>query len=217
MKGFAGYAHTMTAVEQRLGHKVKSLEQELSGAKDAVLRPMGVTVPQYTALLVISDEPGISGAELARRCLVTPQTMTTVLGNLTLKGFIERRSVPGQGRAMETTITASGKRMLAKADKEVLAVEATLAKALPAKDQATFSKLLDQARTPFTKEEAAPKPVKRAARTTAAKKAPAKKAAAKKAVAAKKTAKKAAPAKKAAVKKAAKKAPAKKTAKKTAR
>ena len=38
--------------------------EELSGAKDAVLRPMGVTVPQYTALLVINDEPGISGAEL---------------------------------------------------------------------------------------------------------------------------------------------------------
>jgi DNA-binding MarR family transcriptional regulator len=217
MKGFAGYAHTMTAVEQRLGHKVKSLEQELSGAKDAVLRPMGVTVPQYTALLVINDEPGISGAELARRCLVTPQTMTTVLGNLTLKGYIERRSVPGQGRAMETTITTSGKRMLAKADKEVLAVEDQLAKSMAAKDQATFAKLLDQARTPFTKEEAAPKPVKRTARTTAAKKAPAKKAATKKAVAAKKTAKKAAPAKKTVSKKTAKKSPAKKTAKKTAR
>ena len=158
MKGFAGYAHTMTAVEQRLGHKVKSLEQELSGAKDAVLRPMGVTVPQYTALLVINDEPGISGAELARRCLVTPQTMTTVLGNLTLKGYIERRSVPGQGRAMETTITAAGKRILAKADKEVLAVEKTLAGTMAAKDQATFAKLLDQARAPFTKEEVAPKP-----------------------------------------------------------
>src|SRR6185312_9395475 len=192
MKGFAGYAHTMTAVEQRLGHKVKSLEQELSGAKDAVLRPMGVTVPQYTALLVINDEPGISGAELARRCLVTPQTMTTVLGNLTLKGYIERRSVPGQGRAMETTITAAGKRMLAKADKEVMEVENELAGTMAAKDQATFAKLLDQARAPFTKgEEAEPKPVKRAARTTAAKKAPAKKAPAKKAAAAK-----AAPAKK---------------------
>lgn len=211
MKGFAGYAHIMTAVEQRLGHMVKSLEQELSGAKDGVLRPMGVTVPQYTALLVISDEPGISGAELARRCLVTPQTMTTVLGNLTLKGYIERRSVPGQGRAMETTITASGKRMLARADKAVLEVEAQLAGALAARDQATFAKLLEQARTPFTKEESAPKPVKRAARTTA-KKAPAKKAAVKKTTAAKK----AAPAKKAATvkKAAAKKAPAKKTARK---
>jgi DNA-binding MarR family transcriptional regulator len=213
MKGFAGYAHTMTAVEQRLGHKVKSLEQELSGAKDAKLRPMGVTVPQYTALLVINDEPGISGAELARRCLVTPQTMTTVLGNLTLKGYIERRSVPGQGRAMETTITAAGKRMLAKADKEVMEVENELAGTMAVKDQATFAKLLDQARAPFTKgEEAEPKPVKRAARTTAAKKAPAKKAPAKKTAAAK-----AAPAKKTVAKKAAKKAPAKKTAKKTAR
>jgi DNA-binding MarR family transcriptional regulator len=213
MKGFAGYAHTMTAVEQRLGHKVKSLEQELSGAKDAKLRPMGVTVPQYTALLVINEEPGISGAELARRCLVTPQTMTTVLGNLTLKGYIERRSVPGQGRAMETTITAAGKRMLAKADKEVMEVENELAGTMAVKDQATFAKLLDQARAPFTKgEEVEPKPVKRAARTTAAKKAPAKKAPAKKAAAAK-----AAPAKKTVAKKAAKKAPAKKTAKKTAR
>jgi DNA-binding MarR family transcriptional regulator len=209
MKGFAGYAHTMTAVEQRLGHMVKSLEQEVSGAKDGVLRPMGVTVPQYTALLVISDEPGISGAELARRCLVTPQTMTTVLGNLTLKGYIERRSVPGQGRAMETTITASGKRMLAKADAAVMKVEAQLKGALAAKDQATFAKLLEQARTPFAKEEVAPKPVKRAARTTA-KKAPAKKAAVKKTVSAK-----AAPAKKAAAKKTtAKKTAAKKTAKK---
>jgi DNA-binding MarR family transcriptional regulator len=199
MKGFAGYAHTMTAVEQRLGHMVKSLEQEVSGAKDGVLRPMGVTVPQYTALLVISDEPGISGAELARRCLV----------NLTLKGYIERRSVPGQGRAMETTITASGKRMLAKADAAVMKVEAQLKGALAAKDQATFAKLLEQARTPFAKEEVAPKPVKRAARTTA-KKAPAKKAAVKKTVAAK-----AAPAKKAAAKKTAvKKTAAKKTAKK---
>jgi len=200
----------MTAVEQRLGHKVKSLEQELSGAKDAVLRPMGVTVPQYTALLVINDEPGISGAELARRCLVTPQTMTTVLGNLTLKGYIERRSVPGQGRAMETTITAAGKRILAKADKEVLAVEKTLAGTMAAKDQATFAKLLDQARAPFAKEEVAPKPVKRAVRTTAKK-------AAKKAPAKKTAAAKAAPAKKAAAKKTVKKAAAKKTVKKTAK
>src|SRR5258708_5224900 len=108
----------MTAVDERLGHMVKSLEQELSGATDAALRPMGLTVPQYSALLVIAETPGISGAELARQCLVTPQTMTTVLGNLTVKGLIERRTVPGQARAMETTITRSGKTLLAPADKK---------------------------------------------------------------------------------------------------
>jgi hypothetical protein len=34
--------------------------------------------------------------------------MTTVLDNLTVKGLIARRTVPGQGRAMETIITRSG-------------------------------------------------------------------------------------------------------------
>lgn len=174
----------MTVVEERLGHLVKSLEQELSSAKDAVLRPLGLTVPQYQALLVVADEPGISGAELARRCLVTPQTMTTVLGNLTAKGLIERRSVPGQGRAMETSITTAGKRLLTRADKRVLEVEEQLTSALPARDQAALRKMLERLREVFAKvEEAAPaeeapaprKAAKRAKKATT--KPPAKKAA----------------------------------------
>jgi DNA-binding MarR family transcriptional regulator len=188
----------MTAVDDRLGHLVKSLEQELSGAKDAVLRPMGLTVPQYSALLVIADTPGISGAELARRCLVTPQTMTTVLGNLTVKGLIERRTVPGQGRAMETTVTPAGKRLLGRADKKVVEVEELLNAQLTKADQQTLHKLLEKCRVPFSavapaaaKAEVPVTPAARPARKTA-KKAPATKktstATAKKAPAAKKTA-----------------------------
>ena len=188
----------MTAVDDRLGHLVKSLEQELSGAKDAVLRPMGLTVPQYSALLVIADTPGISGAELARRCLVTPQTMTTVLGNLTVKGLIERRTVPGQGRAMETTVTPAGKRLLGRADKKVVEVEELLNAQLTKADQQTLHKLLEKCRVPFSaaapaaaKAEVPVAPAARPARKTA-KKAPATKktstATAKKAPAAKKTA-----------------------------
>ena len=139
----------MTAVDERLGHLVKSLEQELSGAKDAALRPMGLTVPQYSALLVIADTPGISGAELARRCLVTPQTMTTVLGNLTVKGLIERRTVPGQGRAMETTITPAGKRLLGRADKKIVEVEELLNAQLTKTEQASLRKLLEKGRGAF--------------------------------------------------------------------
>jgi DNA-binding MarR family transcriptional regulator len=177
----------MTAVDDRLGHMVKSLEQELSGAKDAALRPMGLTVPQYSALLVIADTPGISGAELARRCLVTPQTMTTVLGNLTVKGLIERRTVPGQGRAMETTITAAGKRLLNRADKKILEVEELLNGQLSKADQQSLRKLLEKCRSAFatvTTEVEAEEP------SSAAPVRPARKAVAKKAPAAKRPAKK---------------------------
>jgi len=178
----------MTAVDDRLGHLVKSLEQELSGAKDAALRPMGLTVPQYSALLVIADTPGISGAELARRCLVTPQTMTTVLGNLTVKGLIERRTVPGQGRAMETTITAAGKRLLTRADKKIVEVEELLNAQLTKADQQTLRKLLEKCRLAFAstepvvmdmvEESAAPvaRPARKAAKKAPVAKRPAKKA-----------------------------------------
>jgi DNA-binding MarR family transcriptional regulator len=177
----------MTAVDDRLGHMVKSLEQELSGAKDAALRPMGLTVPQYQALLVIADTPGISGAELARRCLVTPQTMTTVLGNLTVKGLIERRTVPGQGRAMETTITAAGKRLLGRADKKILEVEELLNGQLSKADQQSLRKLLEKCRSAFANvvttpvEAEQPAAPARPARKSVAKKAPAAKRPAKKA------------------------------------
>ncbi|MGH6655093.1 MAG: MarR family winged helix-turn-helix transcriptional regulator [Actinocrinis sp.] len=181
----------MTAVDDRLGHMVKSLEQELSGAKDAALRPMGLTVPQYSALLVIADTPGISGAELARRCLVTPQTMTTVLGNLTVKGLIERRTVPGQGRAMETTITAAGKRLLGRADKKILEVEELLSGQLSKADQQSLRKLLEKCRsafanaTPMVEAEAvkapaeAARPARKVAKKAPAAKRPAKKTASK--------------------------------------
>jgi DNA-binding MarR family transcriptional regulator len=180
----------MTAVDDRLGHMVKSLEQELSGAKDAALRPMGLTVPQYSALLVIADTPGISGAELARRCLVTPQTMTTVLGNLTVKGLIERRTVPGQGRAMETTVTATGKRLLGRADKKIVEVEELLNSQLTKADQQTLGKLLAKCRVAFANAPlpvdevtsaapAASRPARKTVKKAAAAKRPAKKAAAK--------------------------------------
>jgi DNA-binding MarR family transcriptional regulator len=177
----------MTAVDDRLGHMVKSLEQELSGAKDAALRPMGLTVPQYQALLVIADTPGISGAELARRCLVTPQTMTTVLGNLTVKGLIERRTVPGQGRAMETTITAAGKRLLGRADKKILEVEELLNGQLSKADQQSLRKLLEKCRSAFAN---VVTPAVEAQETAAAPARPARKTVAKKAPAAKRPAKK---------------------------
>jgi DNA-binding MarR family transcriptional regulator len=110
---------------------------------------MGLTVSQYSALLVIAETPGISGAELARQCLVTPQTMTTVLGNLTVKGLIERRAVPGKGRAMETTITRSGRTLLARADKKVEEIDGLLAGQLTKTDQASLRKLLEKYRAAF--------------------------------------------------------------------
>jgi len=41
-------------------------------SKSQALAPFGLTVPQYAALLVIAEHPGLSAADLARRYLVAP-------------------------------------------------------------------------------------------------------------------------------------------------
>jgi DNA-binding MarR family transcriptional regulator len=114
----------------RTGHAIKRAEQALIAAKDAALRPFGLTVPQYAALLLLHAQPGLSGAELARRALVTPQTMSTVLGNLERKGLVERAAHPVHSRIVETRLTAGGGRLLRDADRAALAVEAVLDAAL---------------------------------------------------------------------------------------
>ncbi|WP_239068082.1 MarR family transcriptional regulator [Actinomadura bangladeshensis] len=50
---------------------------------------------QYTVLLALSREGGMSGAQLARACGVTQETMATVLTGLQNKDLIERR--PSRG------------------------------------------------------------------------------------------------------------------------
>jgi DNA-binding MarR family transcriptional regulator len=173
-----GFAPDSPAASVRLIDAVKLLESEISGAKDAILRPMGLTVPQYSALLVIAENPGISGAELARRCLVAPQTMTTVLGNLTVKGLIERRTVRGQGRALKTTLTRSGKTLLARVDKKVEKVEGALSGQLSKTDEANLRKLLTKSLAIFADSTVSYAQEKVAAAFHPARKAPAKKVAA---------------------------------------
>ncbi|KAA2253830.1 MarR family transcriptional regulator [Solihabitans fulvus] len=116
-------------IAQRLGHHVKRVEQELICQKTAVLKPHGLNPAQYTALLALSQEPGLSGAGLARRCLVTPQAVSSLLVALEARGLVERRPHPLHEHVLETRLTKTGEALLAKADADASAVEERLGSA----------------------------------------------------------------------------------------
>jgi DNA-binding MarR family transcriptional regulator len=134
----------ISGVEQRLGMWIKRAEQALISAKTKALRPLGLTVPQYAALLMLHERPGVSGAELARLCLVTPQTMNTVVTNLEKKKLLERRNHPIHSHVLETTLTPRGREVLGRADRIALAVEKRLAEAFQADERDLFKKLLSR-------------------------------------------------------------------------
>jgi len=105
---------------------IRKAQHSLRVETDHALRNAGMTAPQYFALAALAAQPGLSGAALARRCFVTPQTMTGVIANLAANGLITRQADPEHGRVIQTHLTAQGSALLAKARVLVERVEANM-------------------------------------------------------------------------------------------
>ncbi|MFE7057373.1 MarR family winged helix-turn-helix transcriptional regulator [Streptomyces californicus] len=139
-------ANVTEAVGGRLGNRIKRAEQALIARKTQALRPFGLTVPQYSVLLLLSLFPdGMSAAQLARESMVTPQTMSTVLANLEKHGLTEREPSPLHQKVVVNRLTRSGRAALKKADKEAVRVEDGLRAAFTPEEFERFEDYLERA------------------------------------------------------------------------
>jgi DNA-binding MarR family transcriptional regulator len=89
----------------------------------ARLAPLGLSVPNVTTLSVLRGRSGLSNAQLARRALITPQSMLEVLASLERRGLVVRRADAANARIMRAELTASGRRSLARADAVIAKLE----------------------------------------------------------------------------------------------
>jgi DNA-binding MarR family transcriptional regulator len=112
-----------TAQSGHLLYLVKQVEQAIRAHLDDLLRPLGLTTAQYTALSVLERRDGLTSAELARRSFVRPQTMHEMITALDERGFIERRRDPGNGRVLLISLTPQGRAMLEAYDQQVQLLE----------------------------------------------------------------------------------------------
>jgi DNA-binding MarR family transcriptional regulator len=119
-------------VEPRLSYVIGRVERVLRRRLTAAVEPAGLTLPAYTALSVLRGEDGLSNAQLARRSLVTPQSMSEVLTLLVDQGYVRRRAEPGHGRVIRTELTKAGSRALARCDRAVDDVEQEMLRDLDA-------------------------------------------------------------------------------------
>ncbi|MEO6087476.1 MAG: MarR family transcriptional regulator, partial [Umezawaea sp.] len=71
-------------------YAVKQVELAIRARLDEVLKPLGVTSSQYTALTVLDRRDGLTSAELARNSFVTPQAMADLVVALERRGLIVR-------------------------------------------------------------------------------------------------------------------------------
>jgi DNA-binding MarR family transcriptional regulator len=128
-QGYFGYLLRQAAGASRL-----TLERALS--------ELGVTPPQFLVLTMLKAYPGLSGADLARVAMLTPQTVGVIIRNLERDGAIRMTPHPVHGRVLQWTLTKRGLSLLERCRKHALALERRLAAGLSGREQAVVRRWL---------------------------------------------------------------------------
>jgi DNA-binding MarR family transcriptional regulator len=128
--------------EPTLLYLVGRIDRVVRRAMGTVLKGQGLSVNQYATLSVLDRRSGLSNAQLARRALVSPQSMNEVLLALEQRGLVRRRAHPDHGRILQARLTAKGRAVLARCDAEVHQVEAWMVSGLSEDEQAVLRRAL---------------------------------------------------------------------------
>ena len=111
-------------------------------AMERALADLGVTPPQFVVLSMLRAYPGLSGADLARVALLTPQTVGVIIRNLERDGAIRKTPHPIHGRVLQWTLTRRGETRLEKCRRHALGLERRLMAKLPKQAQLTIRRWL---------------------------------------------------------------------------
>ncbi|WP_213807455.1 MarR family transcriptional regulator [Granulicella sp. dw_53] len=111
---------------------------------DEELRPRGVTTSQLQILHAIKNSPGSSGAQLARVCYVTPQTVQALIEKIEEEGWIVRHKDKGNDRILAASLTDAGEELLTLAEEAVKRLETRLWDGISAEEIASLKRVLDR-------------------------------------------------------------------------
>jgi DNA-binding MarR family transcriptional regulator len=131
------------AEDQPLGYLLYRIMTALKPAATAELKPLGLTLPEFVCLRILSMSPGRSSAELARDTNVSPQAMNTVLRGLQEVGVVERPASVSSGRALPACLTPKGKALLKRAEAAVRVADDRVLASLTPGQRREFKQLVD--------------------------------------------------------------------------
>ncbi|MGR6918592.1 MarR family winged helix-turn-helix transcriptional regulator [[Actinomadura] parvosata] len=95
-----------------------------------LLQPMGLTHPQYLAMLALWEREPLSVKELGELLQLDPGTMSPLLKRLEALGYVRRERSSKDERALAVTLTPEGRALRARAEKIPPAIVARLGMSL---------------------------------------------------------------------------------------
>ena len=90
---------------------------------ERILKPLDITVTQYTCMSRIKGHEVMSSAKLARAHRVSPQTMYEMITNLEKRGFLTREKGRENKKQLLVSLTRQGHKILDLCDRQMDEIE----------------------------------------------------------------------------------------------
>ena len=100
----------LSGSEDSIGYLLRNLIHDLRQMTEAAFRDAGLnlSMTHLGTLFMIQTNPGLPGAQLAKRLFITAQSMNAVLNTLEAAQLVERKSHPDNQRAYRWYVTGVG-------------------------------------------------------------------------------------------------------------
>jgi len=110
-------ADAMLQLDNQLCFALYSTSLAMTRLYKPLLDEMGLTYPQYLAMLVLWEKDGLMVSELGERLYLDSGTLTPMLKRLESAGWIARLRDVADERRVRLTLTAAGHKLKAEAAK----------------------------------------------------------------------------------------------------
>ena len=130
--------------EGYLGYLLRQAAHASRSDLERALSDINLTHPQFVVMTMVGAYAGLSNADIARLSLLTPPTVSVIVGNLKRAGLISSTKHQTHGRIQQLELTDTGKKTLKSCKRHVLAAEKRLASGLSPADQDVVRRWLAQ-------------------------------------------------------------------------
>ncbi|HZY19782.1 MAG TPA: MarR family transcriptional regulator [Ramlibacter sp.] len=105
------------ALDNQLCFALYSASLAMTKLYKPLLDELGLTYPQYLAMLALWEEDGVSVSRLGERLHLDSGTLTPLLKRLEAAGFVARLRAVEDERRVHVTLTAAGRKLRSRAEK----------------------------------------------------------------------------------------------------
>ncbi len=131
-----------------IGYRLKRAYSTIRSDLLERLEPLGLRITTFSALALITDNPGLRQSELAAALDIKRSNMVAIVDDLEGSGWVSRKAFPKDRRAFALYPTSSGRKMCKKAVGVVATHDAQVLEVLNDDELDYLSRLLDKIEAP---------------------------------------------------------------------